>query len=66
VAGVTAPKPSKPSVLASNTEKQSKRKATPERKKQLESIADRPAVPPHRGHCEFCGDGPEQFKYCLQ
>jgi len=47
---------------SSNAEKQSKRKATLERKKQLESIPERPAVPTDQCHCEFCGDGPEQFQ----
>jgi len=47
---------------SSNAEKQSQRKATLEQKKQVESIPERPAVPTDQCHCEFCGDGAEQFQ----
>ena len=43
-------------------DKQLKRKATLERKKQLESIPERPEVPKEPCHCKYCGDGPEQFQ----
>jgi len=47
---------------SSTSEKQSKQKATLARKKQLESIPEHPAVPAERCHCEYCGDGPEEFQ----
>ena len=46
---------------ASHAEKQNKRRAVATAKANIESVPERPPVDPERCHCEFCGDGPEQF-----
>lgn len=38
-----------------------KRRATEEQKRQIEAEPHRPEVPRTECHCEYCGDGPDQF-----
>ncbi len=38
-----------------------KRRATEEQKKRIEAEPHRPDVPRTQCHCEYCGDGPEEF-----
>ena len=46
---------------SSAAETQAKREATAAAKAKIESVKERPPVPRDRCHCEYCGDGPEQF-----
>jgi transposase len=45
----------------SHAEKQNKRRALAAVKANIESVEEHPPVSRVQCHCEFCGDGPEQF-----
>lgn len=47
---------------SSTAERQAKRKATAAAKAKIEAVHERPPVAAERCHCEYCGDGPEQFQ----